>query len=166
MYMSDLMTFFPTGQIGLHTALSLVGLVAGVITVCGMLKNQRLAGWTALFLWVTLGTSFSGFFLPAEKILPSHMIALVSMAVLAVAVVAVYRRHLAGGWRTAFVVSAVAGLYLNFFVLIVQMFLKVSFLHALAPAQSEPPFAMVQGATLLVFIALGILANRRFRPVV
>ncbi|MGL6074839.1 MAG: hypothetical protein ACRC8S_11820 [Fimbriiglobus sp.] len=161
--MSDLMSFFPTGQIGLHTVLSLLGIVAGVITVGGMLKNKRLAGWTGIFLWATLGTSFSGFFLPAEKILPSHIIALVSMVVLIVTMVAFYLHRLAGGWRTAFVVSAVASLYLNFFVLIFQMFLKLSILQALAPTQSEPPFAIVQGAVLLVFVAIGVLANSRFR---
>jgi hypothetical protein len=162
--MGDIMTFFPTAQIGLHTAISLLGIAAGVVVVVGMLLGRRLDGWTAVFLWTTIATSFSGFFLPAEKILPSHVVGMVLLVVLAVSLFALHVRRLAGGWRPAFVFSAVAALYLNVFVLIVQMFQKVPALHALSPTQSEPPFAIVQGGTLLVFVALGIVANSRFRP--
>jgi hypothetical protein len=39
-------------------------------------------------------------------------------------------------------------------------------LHTLAPTQtSEPAFAGAQGAALLLFIVVGFLAVRRFRPV-
>ncbi len=162
--MGDVMTFFPTTQVGLHTAISLVGIAAGVVAVGGMAAGRRLDGWTAVFLGTTVATSFSGFFLPAEKLLPSHVVGAVSLVVLAVSLVARYVRRLAGGWRTAFVLSAVAALYLNVFVLIVQSFQKVPALHALAPTQSEPPFAVAQGATLLAFVALAIVATSRYRP--
>jgi hypothetical protein len=59
---------------------------------------------------------------------------------------------------------AVAALYLNVFVLVAQGFMKVPALHALAPTQSEPPFAIVQGIVLVIFIALGIAAAIKFRP--
>src|SRR5208282_1574423 len=50
------------------------------------------------------------------------------------------------------------------FVLVVQSFMKLPFLHDLAPTLSEPPFVVTQGVVLLIFIALGILAAIRFRP--
>jgi hypothetical protein len=162
--MSDVASFFPTAQIGLHVAISLAGIVAGVVAVVGLLGNRRPDAWTAVFLWTTSATSFSGFFLPAEKVLPSHVVGVVSLVVLAVALYALHACDLAGGWRRAFVISAVAALYLNVFVLVAQSFQKVSALHALAPTQSEPPFAVAQGAVLLVFVALGTVANSRFRP--
>jgi uncharacterized membrane protein YhaH (DUF805 family) len=82
--------------------------------------------------------------------------------VLAVAIIARYARHLVGAWRRMYVVGAVVALYLNVFVLIVQLFLKVPALKAIAPTQSEPPFVIAQLAVLAVFIALGVVTVRRF----
>jgi uncharacterized membrane protein SirB2 len=86
----------------------------------------------------------------------------ISLLVLVVAIVARYGRHLVGAWRWMYVVGAVVALYLNVFVLIVQLFLKVPALNAIAPTQSEPPFLVAQLALLAVFIALGVVAVRRF----
>jgi hypothetical protein len=57
-------------------------------------------------------------------------------------------------------------LYLNVFVLVIQSFLKIGPLHALAPSvpPSEPPFAVVQGIVLIFFVVAIIGAIRRFRP--
>ena len=82
---------------------------------------------------------------------------------LAIAILARYSRHLAGGWRRTYVISAVIALYLNVFVLIVQLFEKVPALNALAPTQSEPPFKITQVVVMAVFVVLGILAVRGFR---
>jgi hypothetical protein len=65
-----------------------------------------------------------------------------------------------------YVIGAVISLYLNVFVLVVQSFLKVPALHAFAPNGNEPPFAIAQGCVLLVFIVLGVLAAKRFRPAI
>jgi hypothetical protein len=92
--------------------------------------------------------------------LPSHVVGAISLLVLAVAIVARYARHLAGAWRWVYVVGAVVALYLNVFVLIVQLFLKVPALNAIAPTQSEPPFVVAQLAVLALFIALGIVTVR------
>ncbi len=48
----------------------------------------------------------------------------------------------------------------------IQAFLKVPALHALAPSvpPSEPPFAVVQGLVLLLFVLVIIGAWRRFHP--
>lgn len=53
-------------------------------------------------------------------------------------------------------------LYLNVFVLVVQLFLKVPALIVLAPTQSEPPFQLTQLVVLALFLALGIAAVIRF----
>jgi magnesium-transporting ATPase (P-type) len=87
-----------------------------------------------------------------------------SLVFLAVALFAVYVQHLAGAWRWIYVVSAIVALWFNVFVLIVQSFMKIPALKALAPTQSEPPFQIAQGAALVLFVVLAILAVRQFRP--
>jgi hypothetical protein len=149
--------------VALHVLISLIGLVSGFVVLVGLLSARRLDGWTAVFLMTTVLTSATGFFLPADHLLPSHIVGAISLVALAVAIVARYRRNLAGAWRSAYVVSAVASLYLNVFVAIVQAFLKIPALKALAPTQSELPFTVTQLAVLVLFIALGVLAVIRFR---
>ncbi|MBZ5601982.1 MAG: hypothetical protein LAO79_06725 [Acidobacteriia bacterium] len=148
----------------IHVVISLIGIGSGLVVLAGMLNAQRLDSWTATFLSTTVLTSLTGFLLPAPHFLPSHAIGILSIVVLAVAIAARYSFHLAGGWRTAYVVTASIALYFNVFVLIVQSFLKVPSLHALAPTQSEPPFAIAQGTVLILFVALTILAVKRFHP--
>jgi len=83
---------------------------------------------------------------------------------LAIALFAYYGRHLAGAWRWIYVVTAIVALYFNVFVLVVQSFIKVAALNALAPTQSEPPFAITQAVVLAIFVLIGIVALIRFRP--
>ena len=147
----------------LHVVISLIGIASGFVVVGGLLNARRLDRWTALFLATTVATSVTGYFLPAAHILPSHIVGAVSLVILAIAIVARYRRHLAGGWRRGYVISAVAALYLNVFVGIVQAFLEVPALKAAAPTQSEAPFVMTQLAALLVFMAVGAVSVIRFR---
>jgi hypothetical protein len=137
-----------------HVGLSLAGLFAGFVVMGGMFAANRLPGWTALFLLTTVLTNATGFFLPAPHFLPSHAIAILSLVVLAVAIYALYARHLAGGWRTAYVATAALGLYLNAFVLVVQCFTHIPGLKALAPTQTEPPFAISQVLLLIGFVLL------------
>jgi magnesium-transporting ATPase (P-type) len=118
-----------------HVVLSLVGIVAGLIVLGGMLGSKKLEGWTALFLATTVLTSATGFLFPFVKILPSHIVGVISLAVLAVAIVALYVCRLAGRWRWIYVASAVFALYLNAFVGVVQAFLKIPSLKAMAPTQ-------------------------------
>jgi hypothetical protein len=129
----------------------------------GLLGAKRLERWTAIFLVTTVLTSVTGFLLPAHKLLPSHIIGIISLLVPAVAIFARYVRQLAGAWRGIYVVTATAALYFNVFVLVVQSFLKVPALKTLAPTQAEPPFAIAQTIVLLLFIVLGIVAFKRFR---
>ena len=146
----------------IHVLLSLAGIGAGFIVVYGLLTGKRLDGWTAIFLATTALTSLTGFLFPVEHILPSHIVGIISLVVLAVAIVARYAFHLANAWRWIYVVCAMLALYLNSFVAVVQSFLKMPALKALAPTQKEPPFLVAQLAVMAVFIALGILSVRRF----
>lgn len=149
----------------LHTALSLVGIATGlVVLVFGLLANERLPAWTSWFLGTTVLTSVTGFFLPAAHFLPSHGVGILSLVLLGVALVALYLRQLEGGWRKTYVITAVIALYLNVFVLVVQLFAKVPALKELAPTQTETPFKLAQGLVLVAFIVLGALAAGRFHP--
>jgi hypothetical protein len=146
-----------------HVVLSLIGVLSGFVVVAGMLAGKRLEGWTAVFLATTVLTSVTGFLFPFHKFLPSHGVGIVSLIVLAVAILARYARRLAGTWRRTYAVSAVIALYLNVFVLIAQLFQKVPALKAMAPTQSEPPFLVAQLGCMTVFVVLGIAAAIRFR---
>jgi hypothetical protein len=147
-----------------HVALSLVGILAGFVAVFGLLGSKLCKAWTAVFLGTTLATVVTGFMFPFKGFTPAIGLGIVSVPVLGAAFYALYARQLAGSWRWIYVVNAVVALYLNFFVLIVQSFLGIPALNALAPTQKEPPFAMAQGAALLFFVVLGIVATIKFRP--
>jgi hypothetical protein len=146
-----------------HVVLSLIGIGSGFVVVAGLLRSQRRDSWTAIFLLTTLATSVTGFALPSDRFLPSHGVGVISLVVLAAAIVALFIFRLGGAWRAIYVVSAVAALYFNSFVLVVQAFRKIPVLHALAPTESEPAFAIAQGVVLIAFVVLGIAAVRGFR---
>ena len=148
----------------IHVVISLVAIAAGLVVVCGLLTNALLGGWTALFLVATILTGVTGFPLPPFGFDPPRAVGVILLVLMAAAVAARYLYHLAGAWRWIYVVTAVAGLYLNVFVAVVQAFQKLSFLRPLAPTQSEPPFVIAQVAALAIFVVLGILAAVRFHP--
>ena len=149
-----------------HVIISLIAIVAGIIVMFGMLGANRLPGLTAIFLLFTILTSATGFLFPFEKLLPSHMIGILSLVLLAIACIALYAMKLSGVWRPVYVVTALASLYLNVFVLIIQSFLKVPALHAVAPGNppAGPAFAVVQGLVLVFFVIVIIGAWRRYKP--
>jgi hypothetical protein len=147
-----------------HVALSLIGILSGLIVAFGMLAAKRLDGLTAIFLVTTVLTSITGFFFPFHGITPGIVIGILSMIVLAIAILARYGRHLAGAWRGIYVVTALIALYFNCFILVVQLFEKVPALHAADPTQSGPPFRIAQLTVLVLFIVLTIAATIRFRP--
>jgi hypothetical protein len=148
----------------LHVIISLVAIAAGLVVLVAMIGNRRLDGLTAFFLATTVLTSVTGFFFHSKAIGPPHIVGVISLVVLAAALFALYVRKLAGIWRPVYVITAVISLYLNCFVGVVQAFQKAPFLNALAPTGSEPPFAVAQGLTLLIFVVLGYLAVRKYRP--
>ena len=147
-----------------HVALSLVGIVAGVVVAAAMLGSKTANGWTALFLATTVLTSVTGFLFPSDKVLPSQIVGVISLLVLIIAIAALYGYRLARSWRWIYVVSALVALYLNVFVLVAQAFLKVAVLNALAPTQSDPGFIIAQLIVMAIFVVLGIRAVKRFHP--
>lgn len=146
-----------------HVVISLVGILSGFIVLFGLLADKRLDGWTALFLVTTVATSMTGFAFPFHGFGPPHYVGMISLVVLALAIVARYPKHLDGGWRKVYVITSVIALYLNSFVGVVQAFQKIPTLHTLAPKGNEPPFAAAQLVLLVIFVVLGVMATRRFR---
>jgi hypothetical protein len=150
--------------LAIHVTLSLIGIVSGLVVLYGLLAGRALGGWTALFLGTTILTSVTGFPLPPFGLDPPRMVGILSLILLAFAVGAYYLFHLAGMWRWIYVLAAMAALYLNCFVGVIQAFSKLSFLHALAPTQSEPPFLLAQLVVLAIFVVLGYVSLRKFHP--
>jgi hypothetical protein len=148
----------------LHVLISLIGIFAGLIAMTRWLKSDRSQIPTAIFLATTILTSVTGFLFPFSKLLPSHIVGIISLVMLAVATFALYGRQLSGVWRPIYTVTATLSLYLNVFVLIVQSFLKIPILKAWAPTQTEPAFLIAQGSAFLVFLILAILTTAKFRP--
>ena len=155
----------------LHVVITFVAIVSGLVVMFGMLAANRLPGWTALFLLTTVLTSVTGFLFPIHGFTPALGVGAISIVLLLIALIALYARHLAGAWRWIYVVTALAALYLNVFVLIVQAFEKVAFLNPAAPVVGPPfaapqntHFAIAQGVALLFFIVVGIVDVIRFRP--
>jgi hypothetical protein len=147
-----------------HVVISLIGIATGLVVFYGLLTGKPQGGWTAVFLATTVLTSVTGFPLPATQLLPSHVVGALSLVLLGVAIAALYVFRLAGAGRWIYVATALAALYLNVFVGVVQSFQKLAFLKALAPTQSEPPFLVAQILVLGLFIVLGIVAAKRFHP--
>jgi hypothetical protein len=147
-----------------HVIISLIGIFTGLVVMGGLLSSNRMPAWTALFLVTTVLTSVTGFFFHNTHVTPGQIVGAISLLLLALAVAGLYAYDLRGIWRAVYVVGAVGSLYLNVFVLVVQSFVKVPQLHALAPKGSEPPFAITQAVVLITFLVVGVLALRGFNP--
>ncbi len=147
-----------------HVIISLVAILSGFVAVYGMLTNQRLDGWAALFLATTVLTSVTGFLFPLSGVTPAVVVGILSLIVLALALAALYVFRLGGAWRWIYVVTAFTALWFNTFVAVVQAFQKLAFLQPLAPTQSEPPFAIAQVVVLAIFLWLGYRAVKAFHP--
>jgi hypothetical protein len=150
----------------LHVAISLIAIVAGIIVMIGMLAAHRMPGLTAIFLLFTILTSATGFLFPVAQLMPSHVIGIISLVLLALACIALYGQKLAGPWRWIYVVTALLSLYLNVFVLVIQTFLKTPAPSEIAPGNppTGPVFGAVQGVVLVAFAVLIFAAWRRFKP--
>jgi len=147
----------------IHVVLSLVGIVAGCVVVGGLMAGKRLDGWTGLFLATTVLTNATGFGFPFTQVLPGHIVGALSLIILALVIVARYVKHLAGPWRNIYTVGSIVALYLNVFVLVNQLFLRIPALIVAAPHQNEPPFVVTQLLVLALFIWLGRVTVKGFR---
>ena len=152
-----------------HVIISLIGIVAGLVVVFGMLGSDRMPGLTAIFLLTTILTSATGFLIPplvSEKLLPSHIIGALSLVLLAVACFALYGQKLSGASRWVYVVTALISLYLNSFVLVIQSFLKIPPLTRPCARRSAIGAGIRRGSARRagVLRAHDVRAVRRFRP--
>jgi len=147
-----------------HVVWSLIGILTGFIVALGMLSAKRLGGITALFLATTVATSVTGFFFPFHGVTPGIVIGVISLVLLAIAILALYGRHIAGPWRWIYVVTVMTAQYLNVFVLVVQLYEKVPALHALDPTQSGGPFKTTQLAVLVPFVVPTSAVVAKFHP--
>jgi hypothetical protein len=138
-----------------HVLLSLLGLFAGFVVVGGLMAGVRFDRWTGIFLVTTVLTNATGFGFPFIRLLPSHLVAGLSLVILAVAIIARYPKRLTGAWRSVWVVTTVTALYFNVFVLLAQLFQKIPALIILAPTQKAPVFGVTQAGFLGLFLVLG-----------
>jgi hypothetical protein len=150
----------------LHVIISLVGIASGVIVLAGLLGGRLLTLWNGLFLVTTVLTSVTGFGFPYTKVTPGIILGILSLITLAIAIFALYGRHLNGSWRRTYVITAMIALYFNVFVLIAQLFEHVPAIHALAPTQTEGPFKLAQLLLLILFAVFITAAAKKFRPLV
>ena len=147
----------------LHTVLSVIGIFTGLVVAGGLSGGKLLGRWALIYLVTTALTNITGFGFPFVTLLPGHIIGVLSLVLLALVVIAQYAKHFAGGWRRTYVVGVVATTYFNTFILVVQLFRRLPALLAVAPTQSEPPFAITQILVVVLFVWLGIAADRGWR---
>ncbi len=142
----------------IHVIISLIGIFTGLVVVYGFLVGAKLPAWNWVFLVFTILTSVTGFFFPFHGITPGIVLGVISLVVLAVALLALRKK-----WTKTYIVTATIAEFLNVLVLIVQSFEKVAPLHALAPKGTEPITTVVKVLALCLFVALGWVAVKRAR---
>jgi hypothetical protein len=151
----------------LHVALSFFGLLAGAVVLIALCGGHRRPTWDAVLLLTTALICLTGFPLASPPGTPTpdpaRILGVMELVIVVIAALALYVGHLARAWRGVYIVAIVAAVYFNFFVAVAQAFLKIGFLHALAPTGKEPPFLIAQLLTLAVFVVIGVTAFRRYR---
>ena len=147
-----------------HVIISLIGIASGFGALSGLLAGRLLTRWQAVFLATTVATTVTGFFFPFHGFTPAIGVGIITTLLLVVAIYAYASQKVAGKWRSAFIGSSIAALYLNCFVLVVQLFQKMPALNALAPKQTEPAFIVTHLIVLTIFIALALAALKQPHP--
>ncbi|WP_445679889.1 hypothetical protein [Radicibacter daui] len=156
-----MIAFIPELVIG-HSLVSIIALVAGVPVLVALARGKVPAFWTWLFLITSIATSASGYLFPFHFLMPSHIIGAVALIILA-GVLALHFSALTSNLAALlYAAGMVASFYLNAFVAVAQAFGKIAALRALAPTQSEPPFAIAELTCLIVFIIAGVVVTRGF----
>lgn len=146
----------------IHVLLSLAAIGSGFVVMLGFLAGKRFDGWTLIYILSSMATSVTGFFFPFDRLLPSHILGLLSLLVLVIVIWARYWFYLEGPWRRIYILGTALALYLNVFAAILQAFRKVPALKAMAPRLTETPFVVAQLVNLALFLVLAIVATKRF----
>jgi len=151
----------------LHVILCFIALLAGAIVLIALCRGQRQPTWDAVLLVSTVLFSLTGFALASPPGTPmpdpARILGVMELVLVVLAALAIYVGHLERAWRGVYIVTMVLIVYFNAFVGVTQAFLKVGFLHALAPTGKEPPFLIAQLLTLALFVVIGVIAFRRYR---
>jgi uncharacterized membrane protein SirB2 len=154
-------------MLALHVAICFFALLAGALVLTALCRGRRQPTWDALLLLSSALISLTGFPLDSPPGTPTpdpaRVLGVILLVVVAIAAIALYVGHLARAWRGIYVVTVVLAVYFNVFVAVAQAFLKIGFLHALAPTGKEPPFLIAQLVALALFVVIGVIAFRRFR---
>jgi len=140
----------------IHVVISLIGIATGLVVIYGFLTGMRLRSWNSLFLVTTTLTSVTGFFFPYRGITPGIVLGIVSLVILAVALLA-----LSKGWTKTYIATCSSAEFFNVLVLIAQSFQKIPALHAYAPKGNEPIVAICQGTAFAILAVLAIVAMRK-----
>jgi len=153
-------------MLALHVVICFIALLAGALVLIALCRGRRQPTWDAVLLSSTVLISLTGFALPSPPGTPTpdpaRILGAVVLVVVAIAVLAIYVGQLTRAWRGVYIVTMVLAVYFNAFVAVTQAFLKVGFLHALAPTGKEPPFVIAQLLTLALFVVIGVMAFTRF----
>ncbi len=144
-----------------HTIISLVAIVAGLIVAADLLRGRTGRVSTDIFLVTAVATSVTGYFFPFSGVTPAQIVGVIALVILALVLLARHRFLFAGAWRWIYAIGTVASLYFLLFVLVVQLFRHVPVLQ---PLDGQSPFKIAQLAVLVAMLALGVLATRRFQP--
>jgi hypothetical protein len=158
---------FATPFTAFHTLLSIAALITGALVMLMLMKNRRPDVWTIGFLVTMIATDVTGFLFPFTKILPSHITGILSLILLGLAMLAQFTFNFAGAWRWIYAVTMGIAVWLNYFVLVTQLFLKVPAIHALSPEAPDnpaPPFLIAQLVVLAIFVFLIWKSVKNFRP--
>jgi hypothetical protein len=150
----------------IHVGISLAAIVVGIPAISQMLRGELRSSSVFWFFALTALTCLTGFGFPVSTITPAHVVGVITLALLSASYFARSRSLTSRRWRLVFLLAAIAAQYLNTFVLIVQSFQKIGFLHSLAPTQSELPFIVAQflGIALFAFPVWRSFTSTRTLP--
>jgi hypothetical protein len=147
-----------------HTAACLLALVAGIFAMAELLRPGISRSSTSWFFWTAFIASATGFLFPLTAITPAVVVGVVALIVLLAVFIAGRKSDHSRMARRVYAAGMVASLYLLVFVGVVQAFQKIGFLNHFAPMGTELPFAATQLAALVMFLGLGVVVARTYRP--
>ncbi|XZE45585.1 hypothetical protein SH467x_000830 [Pirellulaceae bacterium SH467] len=146
-----------------HVVISLVAIALGTPATQSIIAGHNRTKRVAAYFLFTALTTLSGFAFPIVRFTPGIAFGLLTILLLILAGVAVRKADSHSRWHFAYLMSALATLYLNCVVFIVQSFQKISALRSLAPTQTEPPFLIAQ---VILLLGITIVSWRGCRAII